>query len=211
LPAFVALGLAACGFNPHGAETSGDGPPGDDDAPTAGDAASTDGAVLDAPVIDAPAIDAPAIDARPIDAAIDAPACPSTYDVDVGTSHFRFVTNPQPLGNAIADCGNDSAGTHLATFELAADLETAHAGRGGNEVFWVHAVCSALASVPCDDTAAWRWLPDSEPVTDTLWANGEPNNPSFERNAISFKEMGNWRLNNVVATENHAYICECGD
>jgi hypothetical protein len=203
--AAAALALGACAFEPRGEGVADDdAPPADDDAPTA-----------DAPDIDAPDIDAP-VDA-PIDAVdariIDAPStCPITYDVVAGQSRYRFVTSVDSLGDAITDCVNDVPGlTHLATFEDPADLETTHAGRGGSEMFWVHATCSSLAAIECDNTNAWTWQPDAELVAAALWGDGEPNNPLVERNAITFKQNGDWRLNNVVATEQHAYLCECGD
>ena len=216
LPAFaviVAIGSApaACGFNPSGGEAFDDDGAPADAPPNNGDGAELDAAVIDAPPIDAP-VDA-AIDA-PIDAAIDAPppTCPVNYNVMVGASRFRFVTNVQPFNNAVGDCANDAVGaTHLATIEDAGDIDPLHAGRGGSEMFWVHATCSPVSGVACDDQAAWHWQPDGEAVTGSLWGSGEPNNPTSERNAITFKTNGNWRINNVSASEVHAYICECGD
>lgn len=206
--------LVACAFEPRGSDDSEldadpgddgaliDADPGDDGAPI--DAATIDAAAIDARIIDAPAIDAPAIDAPP-------PTCPTSYDVTAGASKYRFVTNPQPFNNASGDCANDGIGTHLATFEVAADIETVHTGRGGSEQFWVAAVCTSVSQTECSMTASWRWQGSTQTVTASLWAGGEPNNPAIEHNAVSVKDSGSWRLNNVRAAEVHAYLCECGD
>src|SRR5690349_9542496 len=113
LPAFGLLAaLAACGFNPSGGEAVDDDGAPADAPPNNGDGAEIDAASIDAPPIDAPPIDAPvdaAIDAA-IDAPIDAPppTCPVSYNVMVGASRFRFVTNVQPFNNAVGDCANDA-------------------------------------------------------------------------------------------------------
>lgn len=195
---FPALVLAACAFEP-----SGDGAVDPDADPV------IDGAVVDgSPDLDAAAIDARVIDARVIDAPN--PACPVGYDVVAGASRFRFVTNNQPFGNATADCGNDGANTHIATFEVAADMQVAMAGRGGSEEFWVAAECTTLGG-ECDQTASWQWEPSNDPVDPALWAKGQPSSTTSDRNAIAFKESSNWRLDNIAGNTVQAYVCECGD
>jgi len=219
----VLITLTACGFNPSGSGTSGDDGGGGDDGPLAIDAAEDDGAAIDAPApidaatIDAPTpIDAPAIDAAPpIDAAtIDArPSCPVGYNVTFNGSLYAFRQIAAMYSVARADCGDDLAGrTHLATFEIAADLDPAVAAvnPGNNAQPFVGAVC-ADSTADCTQMASWTWATGGA-VDATLWATGQPNNGLTQKITDVERGMGpggNWQLNNTEATQTRPYICEC--
>ncbi len=227
--------IAACGFRPGGedngteadaaidsAETDADlGDGGDVDGATIDaattdaattDAATTDAATIDAAAIDAATIDAAAIDARLIDAAmIDArPACPAVYDVTFNGSRYRLVAGPATVGPASTDCNDDLPGgrTHLATFEVAADMDGAiDAVNPGNSAEPL--VGAACSSVDCSSMALWSWVTGTM-VAATLWETGQPNNGFTQKIAAARQVSSTWTLNNVdAATATRPYICEC--
>jgi hypothetical protein len=199
--------LAACGFAP-----TGDDDGASDDA--AVDADPGDADTADAPGTDAALIDAAMIDARVIDAAVDAavdarPPCPAAYNMQFQGSNYRLEVIAQVWTVASVDCDGDLPGrTHLATFEVAAELDGALSAinPGNNAEVLVGAQCVAS---DCDNTARWTWVTGSA-VDVLLWAGGQPNNGLTEKVGASSRVMGTWKLNNVTAAATtRPYICEC--
>ncbi len=176
------------------------------------DAAIIDAAIIDAAIIDAAIIDAAIIDARLIDAQVtDARApCPGTYTTAFNGSHYRFATTATTIGPAAVDCNDDLGGgrTHLATFEVAADMDPAiSAVNPGNSAEpFVGASCTAN---DCSVMSAWTWTTGSA-VDATLWEAGQPNNGATQKIAAVRRIAGLWTINNVdAATATRPYICEC--
>lgn len=210
--------VAACGFNPAGDDDGSD----DDSAVDAddGDGASIDGAEIDAAMIDAAMIDArvdarvdAAVDARvdaAVDAAVDArPPCPGTYDVQFNGSRYRFGVIAVVWSVAAADCNDDLPGrTHLATFEVAADMDGAIAAvnPGNSAEPLVGAECTVN---DCSPMNQWRWVTGSA-VAATLWQSGQPNNGTTEKAGAAIRDMGMWQLQNVTTSlTTLPFICEC--
>ena len=63
----------------------------------------------------------------------------------------------------------------------------------------------------CGDEASWRWNPGNDLVDSAVWGDDQPSATNTDRNATAFKEMGNWRLDNLSGLTVQAYVCECGD
>ncbi|HUQ02380.1 MAG TPA: C-type lectin domain-containing protein [Kofleriaceae bacterium] len=213
--------LPACGFNPAGGDDDGtvedaaadadegDGANGGDAADV--DAAMVDAAMTDARMIDARMVDAAMIDARVIDAAmIDArPPCPAAYDVQFQGSNYRFEAVAQVWQVAAVDCDGDLPGrTHLATFEVASEIDGAiSAVNPGNSAEpLVGASCSAI---DCSAMNAWAWVTGST-VSTMIWEPGQPDNGATEKAGAAIRDMGTWKLRNVTTSlTTRPYICEC--
>jgi hypothetical protein len=208
--------VAACGFDPAG----GDDDAVDDDAAVDaddGDGATIDGTETDAAMVDAAMIDA-RIDARVdaampdarVDAATDArPACPGTYDVQFNGSRYRFAPIALVWTAAALDCDDDLPGrTHLATFEVAADMDGAiSAVNPGNSAEPL--VGASCAVNDCSVMNQWTWVTNTA-VSATLWEGGQPDNGTTEKAGAAIRDMGNWKLRNVtMGLTTRPYICEC--
>ncbi|MBZ0237692.1 MAG: C-type lectin domain-containing protein, partial [Deltaproteobacteria bacterium] len=175
-------------------------------------AAAIDAATIDAAMIDARAdarVDAATPDAR-VDAATDArPMCPGTYDVTFQGSRYRFGAIAVVWSVAAADCADDLPGrTHLATFEVAADMDGAIAAvnPGNSAEPLVGAECTAS---DCGPPIAWTWVTGGN-VSPTLWQTGQPDNDTTEKAGAAIREMGTWKLQNVTTSlTTRPFICEC--
>ena len=187
--------VAACRFSP------------DDGTGVSGDAASADAAAADASAIDAAVIDAQVIDAAPADAR---PPCPTSYDVTHQGRRYDFRQIAQQQALAALDCADDLAGrTHLATFEIPADVDGALTAinPGIQATPYVGAKCGA---VDCNFAASWVWITDVA-IDAAAWAEFQPDNGLTERAVRIERDRndGHWRLVNVVPTSTLPYICEC--
>jgi hypothetical protein len=215
--------LAACGFNPAGGDDSDDDGTSDD---AAVDAADPDGADPDAAAIDAALTDArpdartdaAMIDARvdaAVDAAVDAmmidarPPCPAAYNVQFQGSTYRFEPIAQVWQVAAVDCDGDLPGrTHLATFEVASDMDGAIAAvnPGNSAEPLVGAACNAI---DCSVMSSWGWVTGTT-VSTMLWQTGQPDNGATEKAGAAIRDMGTWQLRNVtMSLTTRPYICEC--
>lgn len=210
--------IAACGFNPA---VDDDGT--DDDA--AGDADEGDGATIDGAEIDGAMIDAAMVDARvdarvdaavdarvdaAVDAAVDArPMCPGTYDVQFQGSNYRFGAIAVVWSVAAADCNDDLPGrTHLATFEVAADMDGAitAVNPGNSAEPLVGAQCTVN---DCSVMNQWTWVTGTA-VNAELWEGGQPDNGTTEKAGAAIRDMGIWKLRNVTTSlTTRPFICEC--
>ena len=140
--------------------------------------------MVDAATIDAAMIDAAMIDARP--------PCPASYDVQFQGSNYRFVAVALTNGPAALDCNDDLAGrTHLATFEVAGDMDGAIVAinPGNSAEVLVGAECNAN---DCSATNQWTWVTGTA-VSATLWIGGQPDNGTLEKVGASARDMGNWK------------------
>lgn len=187
----LALAAAACRFDPTG------GVGGDDVT----DDASDDDAAIDA----AATIDA-AVDARALDAA---PAgCPASYDVLRLGTRYRFDPIAAQYAAAKSECEADLPGrTHLATFEIQADMTAAidQINPGDTATPWVGATCVAP---DCNSKLSWLWA-TAIPIDVFAWADGQPDLGGSEKEARVDRLDGRWRLVNVAATSTLPFICEC--
>jgi hypothetical protein len=215
--------VAACGFNPVGDGAGDDAV--DRDAfvdADEGDGAPVDGAEIDAAAIDAAAIDARIVDARVLDARVDAatdaavdaaidarPPCPAAYDVQFQGSNYRFEPIAQVWTVAAVDCNGDLSGrTHLATFEVASDMDGAIAavnpGNGAEPL-----VGASCAANDCSTMNAWSWVTGTD-VSTMVWEPGQPDNGTTEKAGAAIRDMGTWKLRNVTTSlTTRPYICEC--
>ncbi len=195
--------VTACSFRPTedvGAGRAGDASIFDesDAAVVASDANPTPDAT------DGPATDGAATDAAP------GTACPAGYaTVHGGRYALRHVA--QLHGIAMADCGDDLFGrTHLATFEMAGDLDAviAQLDPGNSATVFVGASCLPLSPTACAAPGGWTWVGGAV-VASMLWQPGQPDNPLTETVALVQRESGTWRLNNVSSLSTRPYVCEC--
>jgi hypothetical protein len=192
--ATIVVLVASCRFDPTG------GVPAADDV-VVDDAASVDAAIDGAVIVDAP-IDARAIDAPPA-------GCPATYDVLHLGRRYRFDPIAAQHALAKADCEADLPGrTHLATFEIVADMTSAidDVDPGNSATPWVGAACVAP---DCNSKLSWLWL-TAIPIDPAAWAEGQPDSGGSEKVARAERDgNGRWSLVNVPATSTLPYICEC--
>jgi len=162
--AVLLVASAGCSFVPTGtgADVIEDGAPGDGatDAATDPDATPPD-AGPDA-----------GLDAGP-DAGPDANQRCAGYTVEVGTSRYRYSGILRGIDGARGDCEDDDPGhSHLATFEVAADLDATLDLLAIQAVVitpWVGATCDAQAD--CSQTTSWTWE-GGGPVDPGLWGPG---------------------------------------
>ena len=187
--------ITSCRFDPTGGVV-----PGDD--VVADDAATIDAAPIDAVAVDAASIDALVIDAPPA-------GCPASYDVLRLGTRYRFDPIAAQYGPAKADCEADLPGrTHLATFELYADMTAAidQVNPGAQATPWVGASCATNCNAPL----AWFW-DTGLPIDVRAWAEGQPDAGGNEKVARVDRnaDLAQWQLVNVPDTATLPYICEC--
>jgi hypothetical protein len=200
--ALLALGTAACAFEPRGDV------PGDGDA-AAADAAAADGAVIDAAVIDAAVIDA-AVDA-PIDArAIDARTCPTapggcTPFACAGSTSCYYLCVPA-AGWTAANLRCTSAGLGcLATIGDAAENTCIAAATAPSfpNLIWFGWRQSPSGGEP---SGGWGWQCGTSPFVAGNWGSGEPNNSGGNEDCGAMATGGGWIDGDCGVS--FRYVCE---
>lgn len=134
-------------------------------------------------------------------------ACPASYSLTSGMSHYRMIATNLTWLAAAQDCADDMAiGTkHTHLVVVASDAERTQLAAMGVVVGWV-----GLTDIKTEGT--YRWV-TGEPTTypppnGTPWAQGEPDN-ALGQDCVAASLAAQWQDANCGATTTS--LCECDD
>lgn len=147
-----------------------------------------------------------AIDVPPTDVAPDVitGACPMTYTLTFGTSHYRFASMMVSWPNAATDCADDGATgswhTHLVV--ISDDNERIYLKGVSDKAFWV-----GLSDLNTEGTFVWNTDEDTSayPIP---WSQNEPTGITGE-NCGATSTSGSALIDDNACMFGTPFICEC--
>jgi hypothetical protein len=180
-----------------------DGP---DNMPDAADDALADALLVDA-MADAMAdamIDAPLV--------VDAPMCPATYALTIGTSRYRVIATDAVVGTQNTDCNDDQPGrTHLVALDSLGEMTALIPLLGPPPPSGQWFVGNFQKASQATTTAGWLLITGGA-LPAGLWAPGQPDDlggATGEDNTQNISSIQSDGLHDNTATITGGGVCEC--